>query len=306
MPKPPKIGVVLLNWNTPDLTIDCLHSLARSTVTPWKILVVDNASRGDDADQIEAAFPDVHLIRNAENTGFVGGNNQGIEVLLNAGADAIWVLNNDTEVAPDCLEHLLACLGGDDGAEGVGVATHRMLYDDPPDRLWFAGGRISWSFSSSHEGFNKTEGVFHDPERDIDFATACSILVRRRVFEQIGGFHPAFFAFAEDLEWCVRLRKAGIRIRYTPAARLWHKVSSSYKKNTLTSGGTVSAFSHYVSARNRWFVLRLHAPGWRGILPRLRYFAMHAYLLLGLTIRRRKEKIRMLIKGFREGWTTEL
>lgn len=109
------IGVVLLNWNTPDLTLACLDSLARSTVRPWRIVVIDNASSGDDVEQITVAYPDVHLIRNDDNRGYAEGNNQGFERLLDAGADAVWVLNNDTEVAPDCLEKLIDVLAKSEG-----------------------------------------------------------------------------------------------------------------------------------------------------------------------------------------------
>src|SRR5271165_5495212 len=92
------VGVILVNFNTPECTVACIESLGNSTVAPRKILVVDNCSSDGSADKIASACPNAEVIRLATNTGFTGGNNDGIRRLLAEGYEFIWILNNDTEV----------------------------------------------------------------------------------------------------------------------------------------------------------------------------------------------------------------
>ncbi len=301
-----KVGVVLVNWNTAEFTRLCIASLLAGRRVPWRMVVVDNASAGNEADQLAAMFPQVEVIRNDRNLGFTGGNNIGIRRLQQLGADYIWLLNNDTEVAPDCLESLLAAMQAD---SGVAVASAKILYQDPPDRIWYGGGAINpLRLTNHHGGLGQPDRGQFDRALDVGYVCGCCLFVRRSVFAQVGLLHDQFFAYYEDVEWCLRLRRHHLRMRYVPSAVLRHKVAASTVKNTLLQfGGTTSPRAHYLFARNRLFVIRLHARGaaqWACALAA--YAGFNVYLLAGFLARGRWPKIAALGRGLADGWRMPL
>ena len=300
--QPPRVGVILLNWNGGADTLPCIASLKRGTVQPWRIVVVDNASTDTSPDDIARAHPDVELIRNPTNIGFAPGHNLGIRRLLENGADLIWVLNNDTDVAPDCLERLLQTLDGD---PGIGAISAKILYANPPDQIWYAGG--TWnprSLQAGHRGQFETDHGQYDSPGDTPFISGCCMLIRRATLERVGLFANEFFIYMEDTDWCRRAARLGVRLYYEPAARLIHKVSAAMNRNTLgASGGRVSARFIYLTTRNHLWIIRRHgaspaaralamilaAPGW------VRTFAVT--LLLG-----RWNKTAALLRGLALGF----
>lgn len=296
-----RVGVVLLNWNGGADTLPCIASLKRGTVRPWRIVVVDNASSDGSPDEIARLHPDVDLVRNPANIGFAPGNNLGIRRLLDAGAEAVWVLNNDTEVAPDCLERLLAALARDPTIGGI---SGKILYADPADRIWYAGG--AWnprSLQASHRGQLEPDRGQYDRAGDTPFLSGCCMLMRKSALESVGLFADDFFIYMEDTDWCLRAARRGVRLYYEPAARLVHKVSAAMKRNTLgPSGGRFSARFIYLTTRNHLWIIRRHAasfgrraaalvlafPGWMRTLG--------VTLLLG-----RWKKSAALVRGIADG-----
>ena len=220
------IAIIVLNWNGRDLTLDCLRSLAAVTTPHVRIILVDNASTDGSADAVREHYGSrVTLIENAQNLGFAAGNNVGIRRALDDGADFILLLNNDTVVAPDFVDHLhKPMLSSPD----IGITAPKIYYAEPKNQIWFAGGELSmWRGIARHTGIRETDRGQYDQERDIDYATGCAFLVRRAVLEKIGDLDPGYRAYFEDADFCVRARLAGFRIRYIPAAHVWHRISAS-------------------------------------------------------------------------------
>jgi len=220
------IAIIVLNWNGRDLTLDCLRSLAAVTTPHVRIILVDNASTDGSSDAVRQQYGSrVTLIENAQNLGFAAGNNVGIRRALDDGADFILLLNNDTVVAPDFVEHLhKAMLSSPD----IGITAPKIYYAEPKNQIWFAGGELSmWRGIARHTGIRETDRGQYDREHDIDYATGCAFLVRRAVLEKIGDLDPGYRAYFEDADFCVRARRAGFRIRYIPAAHVWHRISAS-------------------------------------------------------------------------------
>ena len=222
----PSIAIIVLTWNGRELTLDCLRSLDAVTTPGVRVIVVDNASSDGTADAIRSQYGGrITLIENPTNAGFAAGNNAGIERALRDGADFILLLNNDTLVAPDFVDRLLEPLRD---APDIGITAPKIYFAEPRDRIWFAGGVISmWKGTARHIGIRETDRGQYDRERDIDYATGCALLARRTVFETAGTLDPAYRAYFEDADLCVRARRAGFRIRYVPAARVWHRISAS-------------------------------------------------------------------------------
>ena len=300
-----KLGIVLLNWNGGEFTIPCIESLLASTRPPWRIVVVDNASIDSSPRDIERKFPEVALLREKENLGFAGGNNKGIKYLLQQGADAVWVLNNDTIVDTKCIQTVERELALH---PDFGVLTTRIFYADPADRLWYAGGAVdTWRYKAVHWGENATGRDICREPGPVSFVSGCSMIIRPEVLRKVGLFHEKYFIYYEDMEWCLRAAENGILMQYVPDAVIQHRVSATQNKNTLAGGqGRISSRTHYLESRNRLYTIRLHARGLRRISAVAFYLAHNFYLTAGLLAYRRWDKLRALWRGFYHGTTDRL
>ncbi len=250
----PSIAIIVLTWNGRDLTLDCLRSLEAVRTPGAHGVVVDNASSDGTVSAIRERYGDrISVIENGANLGFAAGNNAGIKRALADGADFVLLLNNDTMVAPDFVDELLRPMMA---APDVGITAPKIFYAEPVNQIWFAGGEISlWRGTARHIGIREIDRGQYDRERDIDYATGCAMLVRRAVFEKAGFLDPGYQAYFEDADFCVRVRAAGFRIRYAPAAKVWHKISAS-------TGGQLSRrkATRKLASSRRFFAA--HAKPW--------------------------------------------
>jgi GT2 family glycosyltransferase len=229
----PLVFIILVNWNGKIVILDCLDSLATISYNNFRIVVVDNASSDGSAQAIREQHSDVVLLEQKENLRFAGGNNIGMHYALDHNAELICLLNNDTIVDKDFLTQLVARIGSD---KNIGIVAPKIYYHDEPNRIWFAGGEISmWTGTMKHAGIREVDRGQHETSKVVDYATGCCILTKREVVEKVGMLDESFFIYAEDADWCMRVRRAGYSIVYEPRARVWHKLS-------VTSGGHLSFF----------------------------------------------------------------
>ncbi len=226
-----RVAVIVLNWNGKQLTLDCLESLAKITATSAHVILVDNASTDDSVAAVTQAYGDrVTVIQNDENVGFSKGNNRGIRHALAAGAEYVLLLNNDTVVDPGFIEPMLAEFND----PRVGIVGSKIYYFNPPDKIWFAGGGLSFFRGRAwHVGIRHSDDGRFDTPGDTDYITGCSLMARATMLDQIGLLDPTYRAYYEDADLCVRARTAGWKIRYAPQSKVWHKISAS-------TGGQVS------------------------------------------------------------------
>ena len=218
------VVVVVLNWCGEADTIACLDSLAASDWPRFTVLLVDNGSPDGSGARLHARFPALPYLQTDANLGYTGGNNRGIAWAMERGADHVVVLNNDTEVEPDCLRRLVEVAEAD---ARVGLVAPKILVHGAPDTLWYAGGELALARGTGrHRGEGELDASFAPGHRasDASFATGCCFLITRAALAATGGFDDAFFAYNEDVDLSWRLQRAGFRLRYEPAARLYHKV----------------------------------------------------------------------------------
>lgn len=221
----PHVCCVVLNWNGADDTTECLAALEASTYPNLTVMVVDNGSTDDSVSRIRVAYPDILLLQNEKNLGFAGGNNLGIRHALAHGADAIWLLNNDTKPAPDALSALMAKAKSDPRIAAVASICY---YADAPSTVQaWAGSRVNLWIGYS--------GLARVPREDawFDSLNGTSLLISRNALEDVGLLDEGFFVYWEDTEFCLRLRKKGWRIAAAPDSRVLHKVSASTRRNTV-------------------------------------------------------------------------
>ena len=242
-----RLAAVVLNWNGGERTLAALGSLAGLDV-----ICVDNGSEDGSADAVAARFPDVELIRTGVNLGFSAGNNVGIRRALSGGADWVLLLNDDAVADPGLATALGAAA---DARPDAGVLACKVYFAEPPDVLMYAGGRVNLrlGYSGRQDGFGERDDGRFDELRDVERATGAAMAVSRAAIERAGFLDEALFAYAEDLEWCVRIRNAGFAIVFVPAARVWHVGSAS-------TGGLRSPTSLYYDTRNVIAVAERHDP----------------------------------------------
>jgi GT2 family glycosyltransferase len=279
---------VILNTNRKDDTLACLASLEQSTYPSNHIIVLDNASSDGSVEAIEDRFSQVDVIRLEENKGYAGNNNVGILAALDKGADWVFVLNEDTLLAPTCIEELVEAAEAD---PGVGIAGPMVYHHDEPDVIQSAGGAFGPYLESIHIAHNEPDrGQFKKPTQ-VDWISGCAILVRRKVIEDVGILDERFFYYWEETEWCLRAGRSGWKVLHVPQAHLWHKgVQRDYRP-----GPSVT----YYNTRNRFLMLAKHnapLPVWLhvwwqtlrrlvswSLKPGWRHFRQHrSALLLGM------------------------
>ncbi|MFV9504350.1 MAG: glycosyltransferase family 2 protein [Oscillochloridaceae bacterium umkhey_bin13] len=222
-----RVAVLVLSWNAADAVVACLEALERQVMPPAYVIVVDNASVGGVADLIAQRFPQMELVRNPRNLGFAGGMNVGIRYArsLPEPPELVVLLNQDTLVDPGWLAALVRPFADPQ----VVAAGGKIRY--PDGTLQHAGVELAWPRALAHHvGWHQPDTGQHDHERSCDFVTGAALALRLQALDPLEpldeGYTPAYF---EDLDLCWRLRRAGGRIVYTPAATLVHHESLSLR-----------------------------------------------------------------------------
>ncbi len=242
-----KVITVILNTNRREDTLACLASLTESTYENHQIIVLDNTSTDGSVEAIRRQFHDVQLIELAENKGYAGNNNVGVEAALAQGADWVFVLNEDTILHPDCLDQMMKVAQSD---ARIGVLGPMVYHHNEPKVIQSAGGFINRYWEASHIGENEPDHKQFVNPHDVDWISGCAILVKREVIEQVGSLDERFFYYWEETEWCLRARKKKWRIVQVPQARLWHKgVVRDYQPSPNVT---------YYATRNRLLTLKKH------------------------------------------------
>jgi GT2 family glycosyltransferase len=219
----PKLSVVLVSWNARDHIHPCLSSLAEhSSHLDLELIVVDNASSDGTAAAVRDLYPDATLIENSENTGFARASNQGMRA---ASGDLLLLLNTDTYVTDDVIGRAVELING---RPEIGMLGCRLAYPDGRvqhnanralsirrtlfERLWmYKLLRPSRRPQALLGGYWE-----HDSEAEVDWLAGAFMMLRRELFDTSGGFDERFFMYGEDSEWCMRLRRMGYRILFSP------------------------------------------------------------------------------------------
>jgi GT2 family glycosyltransferase len=224
----PEVSVIIVNWNTAGLLRGCLASIADQTRIAHEVIVIDNASTDGSAAMVAAEFPGVRLIANTANRGFAGANNQGLGI---ARGRHVLLLNPDTIVLDDAIGRMLGWLAAH---PDVGCVGCQVLEAPGVIQLTSFSDPGPWHLAVVELGLHRLAGVlpvFGRPwyrdwdrrsERDVDVVSGMFMLVPRAVLEAVGPMDDAFFVYAEEADWCRRIRKAGWRCVFAPVAQIIH------------------------------------------------------------------------------------
>lgn len=262
----PQVTIIMLTWNSYDVTRDCLLSLRKVDYPAYNIILVDNGSVDGSWLKLAQEFPEATMIRNEKNLGFTGGNNVGMREALKNGTDYLLLLNNDTIVSPSFLSEMISVAETD---TRIGMLNPKIYFFEPSDTIWYAGGAyVRWKTFPTHFGVLQRDDGSYNQTKEVSFVTGCALMVRSETARKIGLLDETFFLSYEDVDWSVRAIESGYKAMYVPAAIIWHRDSYDTKRN-------IGSKRNFYTMRNAVLCARKHLPFYQ--LP-LFVFSMAVYI----------------------------
>lgn len=284
---------VILNWNQPAATIDCVRSLLSEGFAAERILVVDNGSTDGSVEQMRSALgPELPILRSEVNLGFAAGCNLGIRRALGEGARWVFLLNNDTLVHPGFGQALKTAQSRQPGIHLWGPL---ILYKEPAGVVWSMGDRaIGQTLLTRHIARGHPVPDDLPTFVEVDSLTGCAIVIHSDVFRTIGLLDESYFMYVEDADFCLRARRAGFRLACWTDARITHLVSLSSGRESPVArewrvGYQARFYRHWSRGSQRAVLLAASTARTAGVMLR--------DLLTG-----RPKLAAATLRGWRMGW----
>jgi len=225
------LSIIIINWNTRQLLVECIHSLYQTlSGLTFDIWVVDNASTDDSVAAVRENFPAANIIANTANVGFACGNNQA---MAQCEGRTMLLFNSDAVATPGSIQ---ALVGLADSQPRAGIVGAHLLNTDG-------------TFQASHTPFPNLWQEFlilsgagrlwmgrvypsHGPEEDkgpqaVGYVEGACLLVRREAYQQVGGLDEGYFMYTEEVDWCYAMKRAGWQVWYHPQAKIVHHGGAS-------------------------------------------------------------------------------
>jgi GT2 family glycosyltransferase len=254
----PKVAIVILNWNGKNYLRDFLPSVLASTYPNLEIVVGDNASSDGSVEFLRSIYSSISVLQNKENYGFTGGYNR---VLSRVEADYYILLNSDIEVTPGWIEPVIALMESDELIAAAAPKIKSFKQKTHFEHAGAAGGFID------KYGYPFCEGrIFFDIEQDLGqyqrskevfWASGAALFIKKKHWDDVGGFDERFFAHMEEIDLCWRLKNIGLKVMYCAESEVFH-----------VGGGTLNAenpFKTYLNFRNNLVLLKKNLPFWRAL-----------------------------------------
>jgi GT2 family glycosyltransferase len=241
-----ELTVAIANHNGRALLEEMLPSLARQTLRPSSIVVVDDCSNDDSVEYLRAHWPQVRVVCLPVRGGVTAALNA---CLAAADTDLVGLFNNDMQLAPECLSELVAEIARH---PQMGSVTPKMLSFTDRSVLDGAGDALNWRGGGTRRGHDERDVGQYDRAEEVFGPCGGAALFRRRALAAVGPFDEAYFAYYEDIDWAFRAQLLGIRCRYAPSAVLYHRGSA-------TLGRGMSEFNGYHLWRNPiWLIAKCY------------------------------------------------
>lgn len=240
-----KLSIITINYNGLKDTCELLGTLPLED-NSLEVIVVDNASKEDEASIIEQRYPTVTVIRSPQNFGFAGGNNLGIKA---AHGRYLFFLNNDTVLRHQTSDfrHLIDRL---ESSDKIGAVCPKIRFSWEHHPIQYAGYTpLSPITMRNHAiGFGEDDHGQYDTPHPTPYAHGAAMMVKREVIDKAGFMPECYFLYYEELDWSMMIRRAGYDIWYEPACTIYHKESQTT--------GQASALRTYYVTRNRLLFVR--------------------------------------------------
>lgn len=241
-------------------TDELIESLREHLSIPYEIIVIDNASKVNEAALLQQKYPHIISIRSELNLGFSGGNNLGIS---KAKGKYIFLLNNDTLIEEDTFHYLIKKLKS---SPQIGAVSPKIKFAFPPRNIQFAG-YIPLSLITLRNnliGFGETDKGQYDTPICTPYCHGAAMMVKKEVIEKVGYMPEIYFLYYEELDWSTRIGKAGYELWYEPRCAVFHKESQSTGQQSYLRTFYLTRNRLLYAWRNRYGITR-----WISILYQL-------------------------------------
>lgn len=256
----PLVHVIVLNWNGMGHLPACLASLKRQSYPDFRVLLVDNGSTDVSLSYVRREHPEVELFENGRNLGFAEGNNRGIRLAMERGAEFVILLNNDTECDAGFVSALVSAA---EEAPSIGACASKLMFFDARSVLNGVGTEATMLGCGGDRGMGEKDAGQYDRVEEVFGISGGACLLRSEALRRVGVFDPRYFSVLEDIDLSWRIRLAGYRIVAVPDSVVYHKFSASF--------GRCSALRVYLNERNRMrnVLKNFSARTLRTVLPRM-------------------------------------
>ena len=281
-----ELSIITINYNGVKDTCELIETLPLDDAS-IEVIVVDNASKADEATFIALRFPQVKVIRSTQNLGFAGGNNLGIQA---AQGKYLFFINNDTIIHhPSSIRHLINRL---ESSPKIGAVCPKIRFAWGNHPIQFAGYTPLSSITMRNRsiGFGEEDLGQYDKAHPTPYAHGAAMMVKREVVEKAGLMPECYFLYYEELDWSMMIRRTGYDIWYEPACTIYHKESQSTGQN--------SPLRTYYITRNRLLFVQRNNPTFSRYLSYGYLIGMVAVRdMLKYCIHRRPDLAKATIKG---------
>lgn len=294
-----RVAVILLNWNTPQHTSNCIVSLQKYCDTNlFDIIIADNGSTDNSLSILQAQFPGLTFIDNKENLGFAEGNNRALIYSLEKNYTYSLVLNTDTLVNEDIVSKLSTHL---DAQVNAAAAQPAIYWMHNKTKIWNGEGCFNPILGTTNSKTNIPKQQDTSTFQSVKWLSGCCMMIKNEVLKTVGLFNKKFFLYYEDVELSFRFRDAGFELHYLPACKMYHEAGVSGKTSLQQKEGFLSPIIHYYTSRNHIWILRKYANPI--FFPIYFFYNLFYYtsVLIYLKIRGRNKKAECLIKGLKDG-----
>jgi len=287
-----RILAIVLNWQQAEITLECVQALQAMNGPVPDILVIDNGSGDNSVAVLEGWQADFRLLNLPENVGFAAGNNIGLRLAQEEEYNYALMVNNDAFADADMLVQLLS-----EAAPDIALLSPKIYYEAEPERIWFANGRqhpITLDLRDTGQG--ELDAWQWMSSHDVDYLLGTCLLVNMPAVQQVDLLDERFFFYFEDLDWSLRFRQAGYRLRMVASAHLAHRVAYS------TGGEEDSALRRYHLANSSVIFWYKNAHlGWP--LAIILFRLMSALkMITRLMLRGQRDVATAYLRGLRDGW----
>lgn len=297
MSKPPKIGLVTVLYQSDEVLPDFFQSLAIQSFQDYHLYIIDNSTNPHSQrliDELHDRYPMINYtyVGNLGNRGVAEGNNQGIQLAIDAGCSHTLLLNNDIVFRQ---MHLLQDIYQRALDSGDKLVVPKILFYGT-DKIWMAGGRLDkWRGSTAHVGGLENDGPEYQVAGYFNYAPTCFMLIDNVLFEEIGMMDPVYFVYFDDTDFVYRATKRGYKVYLMPELIVFHKESAS-------TGGVDSPFFAYYFNRNRLLFIRKNFHGFYKLLALgiTSLANLRKLLLYG------KENRKILLKAVKDGFCFQM
>ena len=270
-----ELSIITINYNGLKDTCALIETIPFND--KMEVIIVDNASKNDEATVIENKYPHVKVIRSDKNLGFAGGNNLGIRA---AQGKYLFFLNNDTILRPQTsdLKHLIDRL---ESSPTIGIVCPKICFAWGSNLIQYAGYTSLSKITVRNQaiGFGEEDKGQYNTPHPTPYAHGAAMLTKREAIEKVGLIPECFFLYYEEFDWSMMFTNAGYQIWYEPACIVYHKESQATGQN--------SPLRTYYITRNRFLLVKRN---WKGISKYISYI----YLICIVALR---DLLKNAIKG---------